>query len=108
MKAPTLAQAWAMGRNNFNLMRLTAAWLVIYGHAWAITGSSGQDWVTWLTQYKYAGAVAVDVFFFISGLLIASSLERNPIRHYLLARALRIFPALLVCVACLLYTSRCV
>jgi peptidoglycan/LPS O-acetylase OafA/YrhL len=98
MSARTLADAWRNGRNNFNLIRLVAAWMVIYGHAWAITGSPGQDWVTWLTQFKYAGAVAVDVFFFISGLLIASSLERNPIRNYLLARALRILPALLVCV----------
>lgn len=98
MKAPTLAEAWASGRNNFNLIRLIAAWLVIYGHAWAITGSPGQDWVTWLTQFKFAGAVAVDMFFVISGLLIAASLEGKAIRDYLLARVLRIMPALLVCV----------
>lgn len=98
MSALTLADAWRTGRNNFNLIRLLAAWMVIYGHAWAITGSPGQDWVTWLTQFKYAGAVAVDVFFFISGFLIAASLQRNSIAHYLMARALRILPALVVCV----------
>lgn len=26
MKAPTIAEAWAGGRNNFNLTRLVAAW----------------------------------------------------------------------------------
>lgn len=40
---PTLAQAWSGDRNNFNLMRLIAAWLVIYGHAWAITAAPGSS-----------------------------------------------------------------
>ena len=61
MKRVSIADAWSGGRNNFNLIRLFAAWLVIYGHAWAITGSSGGDLVTWLTQFKFAGGVAVDV-----------------------------------------------
>lgn len=95
----SIAAYWAKDRNNFNLIRLIAAWMVVYGHAWAITGSGGQDLVTWLTQYKFAGGVAVDVFFVISGFLIAASLERNGVRSYLASRALRILPALLVCVA---------
>lgn len=99
MTSIRLADAWASGRNNFNLIRLFAAWLVIYGHAWAITGSSGGDLVTRLTRFKFAGGVAVDGFFFISGFLIAASLERNTVRSYLAARALRILPALIVCVA---------
>ena len=98
MRSITLADAWASGRNNFNLIRLFAAWLVIYGHAWAITGSTGGDLVTLLTQFKFAGGVAVDVFFFISGFLIAASLQRNDTRGYLTSRALRILPALVVCV----------
>ena len=32
----TLAQAWDSGRNHFNVLRLIAAWLVIYGHAWKV------------------------------------------------------------------------
>ena len=99
MKRVSIADAWSGGRNNFNLIRLFAAWLVIYGHAWAITGSSGGDLVTWLTQFKFAGGVAVDMFFVISGFLIAASLERNSVRGYLVSRGLRILPALLVCVA---------
>ena len=99
LRGPMLADAWASGHNNFNLLRLFAAWLVIYGHAWAITGSSGSDLVTRLTQFKFAGGIAVDVFFFISGLLIAASLQRNSVRAYLTSRALRILPALVACVA---------
>lgn len=99
MRSIALADAWSSGRNNFNLIRLFAAWLVIYGHAWAITGSAGGDLVTHLTRFKFAGGVAVDVFFFISGFLIAASLARNDVRSYLASRALRILPALVVCVA---------
>ena len=98
-RSPSIADAWAGGRNNFNLIRLVAAWLVIYGHAWAITASPGGDLVTWLTQFKFAGGVAVDVFFVVSGFLIAASLERNDARGYLVSRALRILPALVACVA---------
>jgi peptidoglycan/LPS O-acetylase OafA/YrhL len=97
--APSLASGWASNRNNFNLMRLVAAWMVIYGHAWAITAAPGGDLVTRLTQFKFAGGVAVDVFFVISGFLIAASLQRNSIGSYLASRALRIVPALAVCAA---------
>jgi peptidoglycan/LPS O-acetylase OafA/YrhL len=98
MKSPTITDAWVTGRNNFNLIRLLAAWLVIHGHAWAITGTAGGDIVARLTGIKFAGALAVDMFFVISGFLIAASLERNSVRGYLRARALRILPALAVCV----------
>ena len=95
--APTLEQAWTRGRNNFNLMRLIAACMVIYGHAWAITATPGSDLIAQLTRSRYAGAVAVDVFFVISGFLIAASLQRSGVRAYLVARFLRIVPALFVC-----------
>jgi len=98
-RSSTLAEHWNTGRNNFNLMRLVAAWLVIYGHAWVITATSGQDLITQLTQFKFAGAVAVDVFFIISGFLIAASLQRNSVHSYLASRALRILPGLIVCAA---------
>ena len=99
MTPPSIAEAWAGQRNNFNLMRLVAAWMVIYGHAHAVTGIPGNDGIAWLTQLRGAGAVAVDMFFVISGFLIAASLERNSVRGYLISRGLRILPALVVCVA---------
>ncbi|MGO4551856.1 acyltransferase family protein [Lysobacter sp. 2RAF19] len=94
----TLASAWASGHNHFNVLRLIAAWLVIYGHAWAITGTPGGDLLARATQVKFAGAIAVDMFFVISGFLIAASLQRNSVRGYLGSRALRILPALVACV----------
>lgn len=97
--APTIGEAWRSGRNNFNLMRLVAAWMVIYGHAMAITGIAFTDVFNWATQMRAAGAVAVDLFFVASGFLIAASLQRNDVRGYLVSRGLRILPALVVCVA---------
>lgn len=94
---PTLDAAWRTGRNNFNLIRLVAAWLVIWSHAWAITGTAGNDHFARLTT-RSAGAFAVDVFFVISGFLVAASLQRNHWRDFLRARALRIYPALVVCI----------
>ena len=94
----TLDAAWRGGTNHFHLIRLIAAWLVIYSHAWAITGAPGTDHLGQLTGHT-AGGFAVDVFFTISGFLIAASYERNRWQDFLLARALRIFPALIVCVA---------
>jgi peptidoglycan/LPS O-acetylase OafA/YrhL len=99
MTSFTLADGSARHDNNFNLMRLIAAWLVIYGHSYAVTGSDGQDIIARIVQIRFAGAVAVDMFFLISGFLIAASLERHRLRDYLAARALRIFPALIVCVS---------
>lgn len=94
---PTLADAWAGGRNHFNLIRLVAAWMVIWSHAWAITGTPGNDPFAHLTLTRSAGAFAVDVFFVISGFLVAASFERHGWREFLIARALRIYPALIVC-----------
>ena len=99
MKMPTIAEAWARQRNNFNLMRLLAAWLVIYSHAWPITGTGGHDGLVALTRLRSGGAIAVDLFFVVSGFLIAASLQRNTLRGYVVSRALRIVPALAVCVA---------
>lgn len=95
--SPTLAQAWDSGRNHFHALRLFAAWLVIWSHAYPITGRADEPFAR-LTMAKSAGALAVDMFFLVSGFLVAASVQRHPWRHFLLARALRIYPALLVCV----------
>ncbi|QSX75267.1 acyltransferase [Lysobacter arenosi] len=99
MTLRTLADGSVQHDNNFNLIRLVAAWLVIYGHSWPVTASGGADLLLQVVQIKFAGGIAVDMFFVISGFLIACSVERNPLPQYLVARALRIFPALIVCVA---------
>ena len=83
--------------NNFNLIRMIAASAVLVSHAFPITlGPGAVEPLVGLTGTTL-GLHAVAVFFVISGLLIARSLERSPtFVHWLTARVLRLFPGLLV------------
>jgi peptidoglycan/LPS O-acetylase OafA/YrhL len=84
--------------NNFNLIRLLAAASVIYGHAGVVVGSLEPDFFLRSVGYKFIGGVAVDVFFVLSGFLIAASAESGQgLRYFCASRLLRIYPALLVC-----------
>lgn len=82
---------------NLQFVRFLAAVFVIVAHAYVLcTGSNAGDWMIRLTGGQLTlGHIAVSVFFFCSGLLIAKSAERT--KHfipYIKARALRIFPSL--------------
>lgn len=85
--------------NNFNLMRMLAALAVIFSHSYAL--SSGERG---LEPFKNMfgislGTMAVDIFFITSGLLVTRSLcYRSNLKFFVVARVLRIFPALFVSV----------
>lgn len=83
--------------NNFHALRLLAALLVIYGHAYAIGSYAGADIYLTYVGNKFIGGVSVDVFFVVSGFLVAGSFERSSLRSFIAARFLRIYPALVVC-----------
>lgn len=85
--------------NNINILRLLAALAVIIGHAYAISPEPPlQDGVLSILHFDYSGSLAVKFFFFLSGLLVTNSIISNPNAFQFLAkRAIRIFPALLVC-----------
>jgi peptidoglycan/LPS O-acetylase OafA/YrhL len=93
-----LKDALVRGNNNFDLYRLIAALMVIWGHAYALMPNpQGEDLIAQLTGYTYSGSVAVKLFFFLSGLLIANSLIRGTnLTRYFIHRATRIFPGLIV------------
>jgi peptidoglycan/LPS O-acetylase OafA/YrhL len=78
--------------NNFDAVRLLAAAVVIFGHAHPLTSTPDSGLMGNSVQ-----ALAVKIFFIISGYLICTSwtLDPRPI-SYLLKRSLRIFPALIV------------
>lgn len=80
--------------NNINLLRLIAASSVIFSHAYDLLGH--HDPIMTMTGYS-GGWVAVSVFFTLSGYLIYNSIYygKNP-KNYMMARCLRIFPALVV------------
>lgn len=75
--------------NHFNFIRLFGAFLVFYGHSYAIMGSSLNIYLN--------HEIGIYIFFAISGYLISLSWENDPsIIRYFKRRALRIFPALVV------------
>ncbi|MDD5703942.1 MAG: acyltransferase [Dehalococcoidales bacterium] len=83
-------------RNNMDALRLLASLLVVYSHSFIIVGKGYLEPPFYQNNY---GALGVNVFFIISGLLITQSfLRRDSILRYLWARFLRIFPALIVVV----------
>lgn len=81
--------------NSFDALRLIAAFMVLVGHAFVLTGAGPVPRVAGIPVHTFG----VCVFFAISGYLIAGSWQRNraPLL-YLKSRALRIFPALIVVV----------
>ncbi|MCV6596707.1 MAG: acyltransferase [Mangrovicoccus sp.] len=88
----------AQGRdNNLNLLRMIAAMAVIVSHAWTFAYGRGiSEPLKDLTGHTL-GSYAVAVFFAISGFLITGSFQYSSShRRFLLSRALRLFPALLV------------
>lgn len=95
----TLADGLEARQDNFLLLRFIAASLVIYGHAYAITGGTGWPEIFIKLDWGvYSGDIAVDIFFIVSGFMITGSyLRRQHLGTFLWARVLRIFPALFVC-----------
>ncbi len=85
--------------NNFDLLRLMAALLVIYGHSYAFVPTAVvTDWVAGLLGFDYSGSLAVKFFFMLSGLLVTASLLNRPRPvEFVVKRAARIFPGLFIC-----------
>lgn len=86
--------------NNLDLVRIIAAAMVIFGHAYALILVEGQSdpLAQWL-GFDSTGSVAVKVFFLLSGLVVTNSLleKRQPLQ-FLIARFFRLWPALAVTV----------
>ena len=100
--APTLAELADAGRaNNFDFIRFVAASLVILAHSFPVSyGTSHREILYRMSRGQtHFGSLAVAVFFVISGFLITMSYEhsKGPF-DFLVKRALRIFPGLVVVV----------
>jgi peptidoglycan/LPS O-acetylase OafA/YrhL len=83
-------------QNNFNLIRMVAASLVLISHSYALCGFDeplkARLGVTW-------GSIAVDIFFATSGYLVTASIIRGAnAKNFVFNRVLRIFPGLIVAV----------
>lgn len=85
--------------NNFDFLRFFAATLVLLVHSYPLTGRRPDEPIELLTGYENGGEFAVAVFFVISGYLITSSwINSSSARSFLIKRALRVFPALILAV----------
>ncbi|WP_394990812.1 acyltransferase family protein [Emticicia sp.] len=82
--------------NNFDLIRLIAAFQVLLWHGAEHLGVFKGLYGFFVLLYQFPG---VPIFFTISGFLISYSLERNnfDLKKYFKNRSLRIFPALWLC-----------
>lgn len=102
MFTPRLNYLLQRNKNSLDFVRFVAAILVIYSHLYIFPGTQGwvYDPISWLTRRKEdSGSLAVNVFFIISGFLIAASIDysQNWVQ-FIKARLLRIYPALIVLV----------
>lgn len=97
--AVRLADMLAPEQNSFGVLRLMMALAVLVSHSvFLASGRNELEPLYAWTGYTL-GQHGVQVFFILSGILVAQSLLRSQsVRDYALARGLRIFPALVVCV----------
>lgn len=96
-----LSQCLDRRNNNFDLLRLLLAALVVVGHAYALVPSAegNSDFVQKLLGFDYAGSLAVKSFFFLSGLMVSNSPAlRQDLPAFVSARVWRIFPGLIACI----------
>lgn len=99
----SVAEGLARRNDNFLWLRIIAALMVIYGHALMISPFPGvvDLFASWKT---YSGALAVNIFFAVSGFMVAGSFVRRPdLIDFMSARILRLVPALLACLVLMAY-----
>ena len=83
--------------NRFDVLRLLAAWLVLFSHCYPLAGRNADEPLLRALGVTF-GTVGVALFFALSGYLVTQSLERSrSLWVFAKRRALRIYPAL-VCV----------
>lgn len=97
MNRRTLQEVLDDRNNSFNAVRLLAAGAVFISHAFLIVPAGNHHQPLDNTAFDL-GQLAVNVFFFLSGLMLSRSYAHRPkIGSFVAARALRIFPGLFVC-----------
>lgn len=87
--------------NRFDVLRLLAAWLVLFSHCYPLGGWPADEPLASTLGIDTFGGLGVAVFFVLSGYLVTLSLERSSsLLVFARRRAIRIYPALIA--ACLL------
>ncbi len=95
---PRLGDILSDEENGFGVLRLITALAVVFSHSFYLTTHVTAAEPLFGSTGFTLGQHAVHVFFSVSGLLVMASLIRTPaLSEFLWARALRIFPALVLC-----------
>jgi peptidoglycan/LPS O-acetylase OafA/YrhL len=79
--------------NNCNLLRVLAAVLVVASHSYWMTGHEPEEPTLRLLGVG-GGDLGVDIFFVLSGFLVAKSFASKSLAEFTWARAIRIYPGL--------------
>lgn len=83
--------------NNFNLVRMIAAYAVIYAHSYAIQPNGRGDIITQLSKVTHAGQLAVFIFVFLTGIYLFDSLKNTKnIAIFFVKKFMRIYPMLIL------------
>lgn len=81
--------------NNFDFLRFLAAAAVVFGHCYWLSGAGAAEPLRSFTGSMDTADIAVNLFFVMSGFLIAASwVNSRSVLNFAAKRALRIFPAL--------------
>ena len=83
-------------KNNFTTLRFTLAIAVLIGHSYPITGNGSDPLSIIMLPHEWIGSLAVNGFFSISGYLVTSSLSKRGPFRFIIARFLRLYPAVIV------------
>jgi peptidoglycan/LPS O-acetylase OafA/YrhL len=94
---PTLADRFDARANSIGLLRMALAFAVLVAHCWPLALGRPMLGSGETMRQADVGKLAVYGFFVLSGFLITSSALRFSAPRYLWHRALRILPALWVC-----------
>lgn len=114
MKSLSIQNCLNLRQNNFTLMRLLAAFAVLYGHSYVLSGGLkiGEDPISNMLIPRWGESlpsISVDMFFVISGFLIcASYVQRRNFWVFVEARLLRILPGLTVALIFCILIGACV
>ncbi len=96
-RAGTAARSNVRRLNNFNLLRMVAACAVVWSHAYPVAFGTNAVEPMVAAFGIDLGSIAVLTFFAISGYFVSQSFCRTSLVEFGVARSLRIFPGLIVC-----------
>ncbi|GJM02050.1 MAG: acyltransferase [Rhodomicrobium sp.] len=92
----TLSDYMGGRNNNFNLLRVIGALLIMFGHAYFISGVADISFETHPVLYTI-GHTALNMFFTMSGMFVTASWQKRlSVVSYTTSRVMRVMPGLLL------------